>query len=175
MALTGTLQCDIDVIMDDKFSYKRIHQLRKGVTPIIFNMCACRDGILLSNSDIVFAKTLEWKQTGLLKKPRLLRRYTPGNYKKRISVSLRAPDLILRMHRKENSPRMSLRRNAATVAISILPQQKPSISLEAIRRIARQSQPSLWDFFNRPFRGNDSVAQELIPIGARKYYECQIF
>ena len=25
------------------------------------------------------------------------------------------------------------------------------------------------------FRGNDSVAQELIPIGVREYYECQIF
>jgi hypothetical protein len=33
------------------------------------------------------------------------------------------------MHKKENSPLMSLRRSAATVAISILPQQKPSISL----------------------------------------------
>ena len=67
-----------------------------------------------------------------------------------IFVSLRAPEMILRMHRKENSPRMSLRRSAATVAISILPQQKPSISLGAIRRIAWQSQTSLWDFYNRP-------------------------
>jgi len=25
------------------------------------------------------------------------------------------------------------------------------------------------------FRGNDSAAQELIPISAREYYECQIF
>ncbi len=41
-------------------------------------------------------------------------------------MPLRAPELTLRMHRKENSPLMSLRRSAATVAISILPHQKPS-------------------------------------------------
>ena len=45
------------------------------------------------------------------------------------NLSLRAPHLILRLHRKENSPLMSLRRSAATAAISILPLQKPSIFL----------------------------------------------
>ena len=44
-------------------------------------------------------------------------------------MSLRAPHLILSMHKKENSPLMSLRRSEATVAISILPLQKLSISL----------------------------------------------
>ena len=37
MVLTATLHCDIVVIMNDIFSCKRTHQLRKGVTPIIFN------------------------------------------------------------------------------------------------------------------------------------------
>ena len=80
MALTATLQCDIVVIMNDIFSYKRTHQLRKrvgdfmddkffdnranqlrkGVTLIILNMCTCSVGILPSNSDLLFAKTLEW-------------------------------------------------------------------------------------------------------------------
>jgi hypothetical protein len=60
MVLTATLQCDIVVIMDDKFSYTRTNQLRKGVIPISFNLCTCSDGILLSNSDLLFAKTLGW-------------------------------------------------------------------------------------------------------------------
>jgi len=120
--------------MNAKFFENRTNQLHKGVIQIVFNMCACSDGILLSNSNFLFAKTPELKQTDLLQRSRLLRRCAPRNDKRCISVSLRA-----------------------------------------IRRIARQSQPSLWDFFNRPFRGNDSVAQELIPIGVREYYECQIF
>ena len=41
-----------------------------------------------------------------------------GHETAEIRMSLRAPDLILRMHRKENSPLMSLRRSAATAAIS---------------------------------------------------------
>jgi hypothetical protein len=49
------------------------------------------------------------------------------------NLSLRAPNLMLRMHKKENSPLMSLRRSEATVAISILPLQKLSISLGALR------------------------------------------
>ena len=67
---------------------------------------------------------------GLLKKVRLLRHCT-RNDKNCISMSLRASDQILRMHRKENNPRMPLRRSAATVAISILPRKKPSIFLGA--------------------------------------------
>ncbi len=30
--------------------------------PIVFNMCACSDGILLSNSDLLFAKTPGWEK-----------------------------------------------------------------------------------------------------------------
>ena len=30
--------------------------------PIVFNMCACSDGILQSNSDLLVAKTLGWEK-----------------------------------------------------------------------------------------------------------------
>ncbi len=56
----ATLQYDIVNFMDDNFSCKRTNQLRKAVIPIVFNMCACSDGILPSNSDFLFAKTLGW-------------------------------------------------------------------------------------------------------------------
>ena len=56
MVLTATLQCDIVLFMDDKFSYKRTNLLSKGVIIIAFNLCICSDGILLCNSDLLFAK-----------------------------------------------------------------------------------------------------------------------
>lgn len=46
--------------MDDKFFDNRTNQLRKDVTPIIFNMCACSDEMLLSDSDLLFAKIPGW-------------------------------------------------------------------------------------------------------------------
>jgi len=70
-------------------------------------------------------------------------------------LSLRAPDLVLRMHRKENSPLMSLRRSAATVAISILTQQKPYIFLGSL-----QSRP--WQFHFSHQKGRT--------MGERQFY-----
>jgi len=55
------------------------------------------------------------------------------------SMSLRAPHLILRMHIGENSPNMSLRRSAATAAISILRLQEPAIFLGGRQSRAWQS------------------------------------
>ena len=60
MALTATLYSDIVVIMDDKFFYTCTNQLRRGVILILFNLRSCSDGILPSNSDLLFAKTLGW-------------------------------------------------------------------------------------------------------------------
>jgi len=44
--------------MNAKFFDNWTNQLRKGVIPISFNLSTCCDGILLSNSDLLFAKTL---------------------------------------------------------------------------------------------------------------------
>jgi len=60
MVLTATLHGDIVVVMDDKYSYKCTNQLRMSVIPNVFHVCVCSDGILLNNSDLLFAKTLGW-------------------------------------------------------------------------------------------------------------------
>jgi hypothetical protein len=44
-------------------------------------------------------------------------------------VPLRAPDLIVRRHAKEDEPTLSLRRSAATAAISTIAPHRPSIFL----------------------------------------------
>jgi hypothetical protein len=41
------------------------------------------------------------------------------------------------------------------------------VSLRAIRRIARQSQPSLWDFFNKPESENPESLANWIPHRVR--------
>ena len=46
--------------MNARFFDNRMNQLRKGVIQIVFNMRACSDGILLSNSNFLFAKTPGW-------------------------------------------------------------------------------------------------------------------
>ena len=46
--------------MNDRFFENRTNLLRKDVIPIVFNICVCSTGILLSNSDLLFAKTLGW-------------------------------------------------------------------------------------------------------------------
>ena len=161
--------------MDDNFSYNCTNQLCKGEMPIVFNMWSCSDRTLLSNSNLLFAKTPKWKETGLLKKPRLLRRCAAlkeidGFCSGRIEIAT-----VAALLRNDMSGLffflciLRIRSGARN------DKKRISVSLQVIRRIARQSQPSLWDFLNRPFRGNDSVAQELIPIGVREYYECQIF
>ena len=60
MVLTATLHCDIVVVMDDKYSYKCANQPGMSVIPNVFHVCVCSDGILLNNSDLLFAKTLGW-------------------------------------------------------------------------------------------------------------------
>ena len=84
--------------------------------------------------------------------------FAPRNDKSPILVSLRAPDLILRMHAKENRPTMSLRRSRRRLRQSQPSQyEKPFIFLGAIRRIAWQSQLSRRSFFNKPLSRHDSI------------------
>ena len=45
--------------MNARFFDNRMNQLRKGVIQIVFNMRTCSDGILPSNSNFLFAKTLD--------------------------------------------------------------------------------------------------------------------
>ena len=45
--------------MNNRFFENRMTQLRIGVIPIVFNMSACSEGILLSNSNFLFTKIPE--------------------------------------------------------------------------------------------------------------------
>ena len=90
---------------------------------------------------------------GLLPKTRLLRRYAPpkkidfaengtngSKYRKNTDLQTKKNTGSLFSSRYQPRSGSETRNDKKCI----------SVSLRAIRRIARQSQPSLWDFFNRP-------------------------